>query len=347
MSLLSSYGDHFIVGLSGVSLNETDRRVLSILRPAGIILFAYNFAQGARYREWHGALCELLREAGSLIGREKFFISIDHEGGRVHRLPPPVTHFPSAMEYSNSSKDTGRVMAAELRSLGINLAFAPVLDIHSNPSNPVIGQRAFGTTPADVIKAALPFAKALLDGGIMCCGKHFPGHGDTSSDSHLELPVVHKTFEQLSACELKPFRAAARAGFPFMMTAHILFPQIDASYPATTSAALLSGILREKMKFRGIVITDDLNMKAVRELFEKGDGAVRGIKAGCDMFCASRFSQPDSEVPLLLAEKLAEAEVDDAFTSSRAHAEKRIRSALEKVAMHRPYMLESLHRLDD
>ncbi len=342
MSLLSACGDHFIVGLSGISLNETDRRILSTLRPAGVILFAYNFAHDLEYREWHNALCELLRETGAMIGREKFFVSLDHEGGRVHRVPPPISHFPSALEYSGSSGDIGRQMAAELRSLGINLSFAPVLDVNSNPSNPIIGPRAFGATPAEVITAALPFAKALVDGGIMCCGKHFPGHGDTSTDSHIELPVIRKTVEELSACELKPFEAAAKAGFPFIMTAHILFPEIDACNPATISAPILSGILREKMKFRGVIITDDLNMEAVKEIFERGDGAVRSIKAGCDMFCASRFSQPESEAPLLLAEKLARAEKDVAFTSSCARAKGRIRNALEKVKMHVPVILESL-----
>jgi len=343
MNDLSAYGTHFIVGLSGLSLNNTDKEILKVLQPSGVILFAHNFAQDAPYKEWIKGLSSLQSEIKKIIGREKYFISIDHEGGRVHRIPAPITHFPPAMQYARQSAQVARAMAIELKSIGCNLVFAPVVDVHSNPENPVIGERAFGSNPDDVMAASVPFAQTLLANGILCCAKHFPGHGDTSKDSHLELPCVDKDKAALMSCELKPFQAFSKIKVPFVMTAHVLFPKLDSELPATLSRNILKGILRRELHFKGVIISDDLCMKAVCESFKQEDCIGDALKAGCDLFCVSRYGQPDSTLPLQLAENLLSIERKDrTFRTIRARASKLIERLIRKeLYMYEPTILSS------
>src|SRR5580692_5141208 len=236
---LSSVGDHFIIGLRpGVALDERDAALLRDLRPAGVILYKSNFVHDAPYERWlesHANLVDAIRRAA---GRDRLFIAIDHEGGRVCRTPPPITRYASAAWWGETARGVGEGMGRELASLGLNLNFAPVLDINSNPANPVIGERAFGRTPGEVISAALPFIEGMESHGVMACGKHFPGHGDTEVGSHYELPVLDLSPEELAARELKPFVAAIRAGIEMIMTSHIVFTTIDKENPATLSRKL-------------------------------------------------------------------------------------------------------------
>jgi beta-N-acetylhexosaminidase len=185
-------------------------------------------------------------------------VAIDQEGGLVQRLRAPLTVWPDMFSVGAAgnparTEQVGRALGQELAALGIGWDFAPVLDVHTNPDNPVIGNRSFGTTPEAVAAHALAFWRGLRSAGVLGCGKHFPGHGDTHTDSHLELPVVDHPMERLRAVELAPFAAAARAGMEAIMTAHVLFPALDPDRPATLSRRVLTDLLRGELGFAGVM----------------------------------------------------------------------------------------------
>lgn len=281
---ISSVGDHFIVGLRPTAqLHDRDRALLADLQPAGVILFKSNFLHDQPYRRWLHAHSELIADIRAAVGRDRLLIAIDHEGGRVCRTPPPITRFSYAARWAAQAAAVGRAMGTELASLGINLNFAPVLDIHSNPSNPVIGPRAFGTSSDLVTDAALAFVSAMQSEGVLACGKHFPGHGNTDKDSHHELPVLHADLPALIARELKPFVAAIRAGIPFIMTGHILLPAVDPVEPVTLSRRFNQELLREQLGFDGVVVSDDIGMHAVSKMFEDVAAPVGFLLSGADM----------------------------------------------------------------
>ncbi len=178
-------------------------------------------------------------------------------------------------------------MGVELRSLGANLNYCPVVDIHTNPANPVIGSRAFGITPKIVIESARNFLPAMQREGVIGCPKHYPGHGDTSVDSHYALPVVQRSLDELRQRELLPFAAMVQAGAKIIMSAHILYPEIDSERPATLSRSLLNDVLRDELGFEGVVTTDDIGMGAVSTLFGRPGVAVTALQAGCDLIMLS------------------------------------------------------------
>jgi beta-N-acetylhexosaminidase len=281
---IASVGHHFLIGLRpSPVLDEHDRALLADLRPAGVILFKSNFRHDLPYEAWLESHARLIADIRAATGRARMFIAIDHEGGRVCRTPPPVTRFSYAARWAKQAAKAGRAMGRELASLGVNLNFAPVLDIHTNPKNPVIGERAFGQTPEAVIAAALPFIEAMQAEKVLACGKHFPGHGDTSIDSHLGLPSQALGLDGLRARELKPFASAINAGLSMIMTSHVLYPSIDPDTPVTLSRRFLTGILREELGFAGVAVSDDIGMGAMKSVFDKPESAVRLIESGGDM----------------------------------------------------------------
>jgi beta-N-acetylhexosaminidase len=287
---VSAVGDHFLIGLRPtVELHQRDRALLADLRPAGVVLFKSNFLHEHPYDEWLRAHSKLIADVREIIGRERLFIGIDHEGGRVCRTPAPVTRFSYATRWAGQAEAVGRAMGIELASLGVNLNFAPVLDIHSNPANPVIGARAFGTTSEQVTAAALAFMRAMQAQKVLACGKHFPGHGDTDTDSHRELPVLHRDLEGLRARELKPFRAAIEAGIPMIMTSHLLLPQLDPLEPVTLSRKFGQEILRGELGFRGVIVSDDIGMHAVSRMFDDPTAAVRLLLASTDLMMVCSY----------------------------------------------------------
>ncbi len=286
---ISQAGDHFLIGLRPtVELHERDRALLADLRPAGVVLFKSNFLQDQPYERWLDAHGRLIADIRAAIGRDRIFIGIDHEGGRVCRTPAPITRFSYAARWAGQAGAVGRAMGVELASIGVNLNFAPVLDIHSNPANPVIGARSFGTTSGEVTAAALAFLSAMQDEKVLACGKHFPGHGDTSTDSHHELPVLNQDLAALRARELEPFRAAIEAGIPMIMTSHLLLPKLDPIEPVTLSRRFGQELLRRELGFNGVVVSDDIGMHAVSRMFDDPTAAVRLMLAGTDlmMVCA-------------------------------------------------------------
>ena len=278
------FGRHFIIGLRpSPELTDGDKYLLDRLRPCGIVLLAGNFAAGKDYDAWLETLRRLLHQARECVQRDEMLVGIDHEGGRVIRTPAPITRFGYARTWADRAGEVGAAMALELSSLGVNLDFAPVMDVHSNPANPVIGPRAFAETPEEVARAGTAFITALQAGGVMACAKHFPGHGDTAVDSHEALPVIDGTVDALRGRELPPFDAAVRAGVRAVMTAHILIPRVDAEHPATLSERILRGLLRDELGFEGVVFSDDVGMGAVSERFGRTENAALFLAAGGDV----------------------------------------------------------------
>ena len=245
------------------------------------------------------------------------FVATDQEGGRVQRLAPP--HYParpSAREIGQSQGAEGRARAEaaslgrELKELGFNWDFAPVLDVDNNPDNPVIGDRSYGPDPERVaalgVQAVLGFQE---DAGILACGKHFPGHGDTNIDSHFALPRIPHGRARLESVEMVPFRAAIAAGLGAVMTSHILFPAIDPDLPATLSPAILTGLLRQQMGFDGLVITDDLEMRGIADHWGAGEAAVLAVLAGADLVLCCHTYDTQQEIFAALTEAAASGRI--------------------------------------
>ena len=279
--LKEKIGQMFMVGLKGEALTQEERSAIRSYRFGGFILFSHNCREPAQLAR----LCRSVWETGTV---HPPFIAIDQEGGRVHRLPPPFTHFPAAgsirrRNHPDLAYKVGRATAAELTLVGINLNFAPVLDVDSNPNNPVIGDRSFGCEPEEVIRFAQPWMQGLRDGGIIPCAKHFPGHGDTDKDSHCDLPVVEKPLAELKRVELPPFVRACTDGIESLMTAHVLFRSLDGARPATLSQAIIGGLLRQELGYDGVVYSDDMEMKAISDNYGLEESALLAVRAGIDM----------------------------------------------------------------
>ncbi len=228
-------------------------------------------------------------------------IAVDQEGGRVQRIRAPATLWPPMLDFDRLgdaeaeplAEAVGEALGRELAVLGFDVDFAPVLDVHTNPDNPIIGDRAFASAPERAAVRALALARGLERGGVVPCGKHFPGHGDTATDSHLELPRIEHDLERLRRVELVPFERAAAAGLPMMMTAHIVFAALADGVPATLSPAVVTGLLREQLGFRGLIVSDDLDMNAISNHYPAGEAAVGAIRAGCDtlLLCCDTAAQ--------------------------------------------------------
>ncbi|MBS0420694.1 MAG: glycoside hydrolase family 3 protein [Proteobacteria bacterium] len=331
-SNISSAGDHFLIGLRPtVQLHERDRALLADLRPAGVVLFKSNFQHDQPYEVWLKAHRKLIDDVRDAIRRERIFIGIDHEGGRVCRTPAPITRFSFAARWAGQAAAVGRAMGVELASLGVNLNFAPVLDIHSNPANPVIGARAFGTTGEQVTAAALAFMKALQAEKVLACGKHFPGHGDTATDSHRELPILDRDLEGLRARELRPFRAAVEAGIPMMMTSHLLLPKLDPGEPVTLSRKFGQEILRGELGFKGVVVSDDIGMHAVSRMFDDPGAAVRLLLAGTDLMMVCSYFTDTDRCRGFAQSMLAAQQQGILSPEAAAQSRERVRALLERA----------------
>ena len=335
MSELASVGQHFMLGLRPTTtLHPLDRALLRDLKPAGVVFFKSNFAHDLPYRDWLEGHAELIAEIREAVRRERLFIAIDHEGGRVCRTPPPITRFAYARHWGDTAGDVGAAMGAELASLGINLNFAPSLDIDSNPDNPVIGARSFARDAETVSARGLAFLGRMEKSGVRGCIKHFPGHGDTRTDSHYDLPVIDAPPKVLRERELAPFKAAITGGVGMVMTSHILFRAFDASLPATLSERIVTGLLREELGFGGVVVSDDIGMNAISALFNDQEAAVRFLTAGNDMLTICSY-WTDTERARGLARAIIDARRSGALDRralDASHA--RIEAMLGQTAQH-------------
>jgi len=286
-ALREKIGQMIMVGCRAECISPDEQVIFEEYNFGGFTLFRHNCGEPRQVL----ALCRSLWEG---TADPPPWIAIDQEGGQVHRLPDPFTHFPAAATLGarqdpGLARRAGRAAATELALVGINLNFAPVLDVNSNPANPIIGARAFGSDPKSVIEMSTAWARGLREGGVIPCGKHFPGHGDTNEDSHFTLPVVDKSLAELRAVELPPFVEACRSGIEALMTAHVKFPALDPSHVATLSEPIITGLLRHQLSYDGLVLSDDMEMKAIRDHYGAGEAAALALRAGVDvmLFCHS------------------------------------------------------------
>ncbi|RPJ94783.1 beta-N-acetylhexosaminidase [Rummeliibacillus sp. TYF005] len=282
MSLEEKIGQMILAGISGTTMDANTKKLVNQFHIGGIIFYKNNFNTPAQTIQ----LVNQLKTENS--SRLPLFLSTDQEGGRVTRLPGGLTNFPTNEQIGKVnnrefSYKIGTLLGRELKEFGLNLDFAPVLDINSNPNNPVIGDRSFGNNLEIVSELGIQTMKGIQSQNVIPTIKHFPGHGDTSVDSHLDLPIVNKSLKELKELELIPFERAIDDGADVVMVAHILLPKLDKTNPASMSKAIMTDLLRNKLSFNGVIITDDMTMGAITEHFDIGKAAVESVKAGSDI----------------------------------------------------------------
>jgi len=332
LALRRQIGQLLIAGFNGAQPPVELRSLAREFGLGGAILFARNVEEPAQ-------VAELSFELARLTPDMPAWVSVDQEGGRVARLKAPFTEWPP-MATLGRSGDTAlaerfaRALAVELRSVGITLDYAPVLDIHTNPKNPVIGDRALAEKARTVADLGAAIVRVLQSEGVAACGKHFPGHGDTSADSHFELPLVEHPPELLREREFLPFAAAIAAGVATMMTAHVFIPALDEERPATLSKRIVTGLLREELGFQGVILSDDLEMKALAAERSVPESAVQAIAAGCDgvLVCSGNHDVQAAALEALVRETEADQafsrRVDDALVRNRRAKERFLTAAI-------------------
>lgn len=326
LSLQVLCGQIIVGGFAGVELPDRFATALRQGFRGGAILFARNIRDLASTH----ALCSALRNV--CPPELPPFVAVDQEGGRVARLRgwfpalPPMRLLGRTEDFYLATR-VGKHLGRALAALGFNLDFAPVLDVDSNPNNPIIGDRSFATNPDLVASLAVAFALGLEESGVVSCGKHFPGHGDTSVDSHVGLPIIHHDRARLDSLELIPFRAYAKAGLGTLMTAHVVVTSLDANVPATLSPLVCTDLLRRDVGFRGVLFSDDLEMAAVAATYPVEDSAVLSIRAGCDalLICSDEDLQDRAHAALV-----KECERDAAFRARCVEAVDRLLEARRK-----------------
>lgn len=295
MSIKNIIGQHFFIGISGHALTADEKKFIVENNIGGICLFGRNVADP---KQVHDLCAEIQSLRHRQADKAPLFIGIDMEGGRVHRLKAPFTVWPAAKKLGDLDAPTvsfhfANRMGQELKAVGINLDFAPCVDVFTNPANTVIGDRALSSDPEIVAKHASALVRGYIKSGVVTCAKHFPGHGNTLIDSHEDLPVENSDMERLEEVELIPFRRTIKARVDMIMTSHIKFPTIDPDWPVTLSEIFVTKMIREELRYRGIIVTDDLGMKAMTKHYGIDEVPVRALQAGVDMLLYCN----DPEVP--------------------------------------------------
>lgn len=342
-------GQLLFVGFDGTELPAPVADAFARGHRGGAILFRRNVAkvgedvdleQVARLNE------AIVRAAPS---RLQPVIGVDQEGGRVKRLGPPVLQVPPMRSFAEKEPEVieqvAKEVGDELRALGFTMSFAPVLDVDSNPDNPIIGDRSFARDPETVARLGIAYAEGLARAGLLACGKHFPGHGDTAEDSHLALPRVRHGRERIDAIELQPFREAMPF-LPSIMTAHVVFDALDPGVPATLSRRVMQGLLREELRYEGVCISDDLFMKGVSpsggaDPTEVARAAVAAIDAGCDMVLVCHAGPAADACHAALVER---ADRDEAFAARVAEAFGRVKAMRARMPAPLPVDPERIRR---
>lgn len=283
MTIDEKIGQIVIMGLDGYTIDDTAKRMIEDYYVGGFIFFGRNVKDSTQLLQLINSLKDT--NSGNNI---PLFISVDEEGGKVSRVPNEFIKIPTnrTIGQKNDGKvsyQIGSAIGETIKSFGFNMNFAPILDIDSNPKNPVIGDRSYGSNEKIVSELGIEAMKGIQSKGVIPVVKHFPGHGDTAVDSHISLPTVNKDLKSLMEFELIPFKESIKNGADAVMVAHILFNEIEPENPATLSKVLITDILRDQLNFNGVVITDDLTMGAIMENYDIGDAAVRSVKAGSDI----------------------------------------------------------------
>jgi beta-N-acetylhexosaminidase len=330
-ALRHQIGQLLIAGFDGQQLPVELKAMAREFSLGGVILFARNVAEPEQ-------VAELCYEAARLVPDLPAWVSVDQEGGRVARLKSPFTEWPPMATLGRSGDEKlaerfAHALAAELKAVGISLDYAPVLDVHTNPKNPVIGDRALAERANEVARLGAAIIRGLQSEGIAACGKHFPGHGDTSTDSHLELPLVEHPIERLREVEFVPFRAAVEAQVATIMTAHVFMPALDEQRPATLSRRIVSGLLRDELKYDGVILSDDLEMKAVANAYPVPAAAALAIEAGCDgvLICSGSYDTQAAALEAIVHAveegQLSLGRVEDALARGRRAKERFLATA--------------------
>lgn len=283
LTLEEKIGQMILAGVQGTTLDDQAKQMIADQKVGGIIFYANNVTT----LEGTAKFVQSIKETNQ-SNPVPIFMSVDQEGGKVSRMPENVESIPSNKKVGQTkdsalAETMGELLARQVQLAGFNVDFAPVLDVNSNPKNPVIGDRSFGSSADLVSRMGIAEMKGLRNEGIIPVVKHFPGHGDTSVDSHLDLPVVNKTEKQLAELEWIPFQAAVKEQVEAVMVAHILFPKLDPDHPASLSDVIIGEHLRGKFKYNGVVITDDLSMGAIAKNFKLNEAALATVKAGSDI----------------------------------------------------------------
>lgn len=296
-------GQLIVSGVTDAEIGDDSRHIIEDLHIGNVILMGRNFDSPEQVLQLTQDLQALAMSANGV----PLLIGTDQEGGLVQRAnyyagftPMPPAELAGAAEDPALMERYGQMVGTELAAVGVNVDFAPVLDVNDNPANPVIGAlgRSFGPTPAAVEASALPFFAGLEAAGVIAVGKHFPGHGSTTTDSHLDLPFVEKDLADLEAVDIAPFAAAVEAGIPAIMPAHVVYDALDPDLPATLSAPIQTGLLRDRLGFEGVIVTDDLGMAGIMQIAPPEESGVRAILAGADLLICVRMDitgacQPD------------------------------------------------------
>lgn len=316
MTLEEKVGQMILAGVQGTALDDQARRMIADQKVGGIILYANNVTT----LDGTAKFVQSIKEANH-SNPVPILMGVDQEGGKVSRMPDEVESIPSNGKVGKTkdeglAEEMGTLLARQVKLAGFNLDFAPVLDVNSNPKNPVIGDRSFGSTAELVSRLGVAEMKGLRSEGIIPVVKHFPGHGDTSVDSHLELPVVNKTEQQLAKLEWIPFEAAIKEHAEAVMVAHILFPKLDPKYPASLSNVIIGEQLRGKFNYQGVVITDDLSMGAIAKNYKLDEAALASVRAGSDILLVAHSYESaktifDTLIGAVKKGKLDESRIDE------------------------------------
>lgn len=321
MTLEEKIGQMLVTGFPEGTMNASFLKLVREVKVGNVILFRENQLNCRQLETLCAQVTEYIKKETGIAP----FITSDEEGGIVSRLPEDLGKMPSAMAFSKMKSEEAAYKAAylsgrQLKRLGINFNLAPVLDINNNVKNPVIGVRSYGQTPKEAWDYAGEAVRGYMDAGIMCVGKHFPGHGDTDTDSHLALPVIKKSIDEMKTMELSPFQAAVVAGIPAMTIAHIVFEKED-NVPATMSEKIVTGLLREKMHFDGLIISDCMEMNAISKTYGIEAASVAAVKAGIDLIFISHFHDKVRSTAARMIEAVKSGEI----------SEERIDSAVSRI----------------
>ncbi len=314
----------FCLGFDGIGVPDRVRRLLEA-GLGGIVLFRRNLQELPQ-------ICGLTQQLHAAASAP-LLLGVDQEGGRVTRLPaqflnPPAAATLGVADDEALTADLARAVGRELKAAGFTWNLAPVLDVHTNPANPVIGDRAFGKDPDRVARHGAAVIRGLAEADVLATAKHFPGHGDTSADSHLTLPESLQSAARWRAVEFLPFRRAIQAGVPLVLVGHLLCPALDPEAPSSLSRAIITGILREELGYDGVVASDDMEMSAVAGRYEMGEAAVRFLEAGGDLILICRDAGH---------QKAAMAAVEAAVRSRRL-SETRLITSLDRIARLRKWI---------
>ncbi|GEL76762.1 beta-N-acetylhexosaminidase [Tenuibacillus multivorans] len=282
MTLEEKIGQMIMTGVPGTTTDEQTLHLINEFHVGGLIFFDQNLKDPSQITQFLNQI-----KSENQDNPLPLFLGVDQEGGRVQRLPVlqdiPSSQKVGEIDDEEFSYEIGRLLGKQLHAFGFNIDFAPVLDINNNPNNVVIGDRSFGSTAERVSQHGIQVMKGLQSEGITPVIKHFPGHGDTGTDSHSELPVIRKNLEELKSLELIPFKKAIEEGADMVMAAHILLPKIDEHNPSSLSKPIITDVLRKQLGFDGVVVTDDMTMKAITKYNDIEQAAVQSIQAGTDL----------------------------------------------------------------